>query len=65
MAKNVIAIAALAPEKRGFFQNPTSSIGWSTRCSHQKNTSSRIPPPKKNTSVDVVVQPFVGASITA
>src|ERR1039457_1916638 len=65
MAKKVIAIAALAPLKRGFFQKRTSSIGYSTRRSHQKNTARRLSPPKKNTRISVVVQPFVGASITA
>ena len=65
MAKNATVIAPLAPLNRGLFQKRVSSIGCSTRRSHQKKTVRRKPPAKKKARMLGAVHPDVGASITA
>ena len=65
MARNVIVIAPLAALNRGFFQNPTSSIGCSTRRSQAKKRQEQQPAGGEEREDRGAVQPAVGASITA
>jgi len=64
-AKNVTAIAPLAALKRGLAQNFRSSIGCSTRASHVKKAMSATAAIAKTRRVLPLVQPSLGASITA
>src|SRR4051812_6208474 len=65
MAKNVMVMAALAAEKRRFWKNRTSSMGWLLFNSQMMNAPITTKPITKAVTTLLSPQPLAGASMMA